>query len=925
MKRNYVEAPVIDYVNETDWYRFDIDTLCRKLGTDKQTGLANRIVKKKKEKHEKNVIFPPDPEEKDNAPKTAFSVLSVLLIIILALSGILLKDKTSVFGIILTASGYIAVLLMFLGSKRFTASLSDYSMPEVRVIREGKTYRINMQNIVQGDLICLSEGDLVPCDGRLVYENGLRVLERNISGGDGSKDADFSERMNGLDPSRQKNMVFARSAVSAGSCMMIACDTGSHTLPVRRGIKAKAAGSSSLEVFSRVSSVSRVYAVICSVLLFAVTVFAYVTQGDADIFRTFLLMLSVVGSSYCELLCAMSYIAVTYGISFQSDKKGEYNKGVIIKNLSAIKRLRDLTCVWVPKTAGICEKRIVAEKVFTNDRELEADRDNTEKLRRTVYIALSTFGGRENHAKSETSLTQEQDGITELASRLGIGLDEAESVMIPLQAAPADGNRLFDTALVVYKEQYMICVRGSATQVVNRCTRRISNGSPVPLSADGRADLLDRAGSYESMAYRVIAIASKQSRYNNLDRQGYTEDDLCFEGFIVMREPFSPRCAETVADLEKIGVRTVMFCDDMTAQSVHLAKHIGVCRDDSQMLSAPEFVSSNINIIDLKMMSYRLFRGLGNRQKRYVCDSYLAAGEHIGVVGQHLYDISLMNGTDTVGFSANLTLSEKKSGSGTELDTAQYSVGGSEALKRAADVVILPAGADGEGGINAVYDAILTARKVCNNIRNILCYVIASNAARFMIALLSVFAGIPGMTPVQMIFSGAAVDLLAVVCMCHGNNRAMSAHDDLLKTMQKKPALTCLYSILCGLACGALSVGISAFAAGTGRGADVCSAVCFTSTVLLQLSLCLQLLRGRFGLFDGLNNALIISALAVLEYLTLSAVFPGFFNDRLTGTAYTSGIFLCLIPALIFNVVCAIIRYVYNGKFKKSKKNVKKG
>ena len=917
MKYEVYSDPVTDYVNEADWYRFDIDTLCEKLGTDKTEGLSDESVKIKKAEHGKNDIFPADSDEKDNAPKTAFSVLSVLLIICLCLSGFLLSDRTAVYGIILTLLGYAGVLVMFFAAKRFISRLSDYSVPEVKVKRGGRMYRIRQTGIVQGDLIYLSEGDLVPCDGRLVSASGLRVLEKNISGGDGVKDPEFRQRMNGLDPEEQKNMVFARSAVSAGSCVMIACDTGSHTLPVRRGIKAKSAGSSSLDIFTTVAKLSRIYAIICSAVIFVITALSYVRGGESNIFTTFLLMISVAASSYCELLCAIAYIAVSYGIAPTHDKRSEYNTGVIIKNLSAIKNLRELTCLIVPKSGGICERRIAAEKIYTNDRELQVCEENADKLRRTVYIALSTFGGRENHAKSQTAQTQEQDGVIALAAELGITADETEQIMEPLDYSAGDGERLFDTALVAYKGKYMLCVRGSAIQIVNRCSRRISNGTPVPLFSDGVSDLLAKAAEYESMAYRVIAVATKPYKYNNLDRTTYAEDDLCFEGLIVMREPFSEDCAEVVGALEKNGIKTVMFCDDMTAQSVHLAEHLGICRDESRVLSAPEFVSSNLNIIDLKMMSYRLFRGLGNRQKRYVADSYLAAGEHIGVIGQHLYDLSLMNGTGTVGFAANLTLTRKKSRTGAELQSSSYSSEGSEALKRAADVVIKPIDRSGEGGIKAAYEAILTSRKVCNNVRNIICYILASNSARLLISLLTVFAGVRGLTPVQMIFSGIVMDLIAMICMSTANNRRMSENEDLLKKAHETRAKTVIMSVAAGVFCGLLAVGGSLLTIPFGLDdASACS-VCFMSLLLMQLCGCFELMRGRYGFFDGMTNIYIIAAIIICEYTLLSAVFPSFFAAYLTGTAYVPGVAICFIAPALLVASCAVIRAVANSKFKK--------
>ena len=83
MKNNAQNEINPDYVSETDWYRFDINTLCRKLGTDKENGLTSEAVRAKRAVQGKNDIFPDAAKEKDNAPKTAFSVLSVLLISVL--------------------------------------------------------------------------------------------------------------------------------------------------------------------------------------------------------------------------------------------------------------------------------------------------------------------------------------------------------------------------------------------------------------------------------------------------------------------------------------------------------------------------------------------------------------------------------------------------------------------------------------------------------------------------------------------------------------------------------------------------------------------------------------------------------------------------------------------------------------------------
>ena len=896
MKTHFVSKRSNDYVKETEWYRYDTDKLCKKLNTDKDTGLDPEVLLEKIASNPKNDIFDTDSGSRGNVPKTVWPLLAGLLVALLAVTGFVLHDKTSLFSVILTVFGYASVYALLLLSIKAVSWLEDFSIPRVTVIRGGKAERISQRDIVQGDVILLSEGDIVPCDGRIVYENGLFVLEKNISGGTGRKDAGFEDKTVGLEVSKQINMVFARSAVSEGSSRIIACDVGDFTLCMRRGIKSKKGKSSDLAIFDKMSKISRIYSICCTAAVFIITLISFLIGDNAAVFSAFMLSLSIAVSSFCELIGALSYTAAALGVYPGADKKDK--SGAVIKNISAIERMRDMTCLFVPKNSGICQNRIETELIFTNERELYMNADNAEKLRRIVYIAVSTLGGRERHAKKQTAQTNEQDAFTETAKKLNMSIEQIEESMVPLQLCHGDGERLFETSLVLYKEQYMICLRGNAVQIVSRCTSKLSNGSPVCLSEDGRRDLIARAEEYENNAYRVTAIASKISKYNNLDRAEYCEHDLCFEGFFVMREPYSDTCADTVATLSSMGIKTLMFCDDMTRQSVNLAKNVGICRDETQKLTAPEFVSSNINIIDLKMTSYRLFCGLGNAQKKYVTDSFINEGEKLGVVGRHLYDISLMNNEQTVAFAVSSSQNSKEPVTD---ENGYYISETSEALKRASDVIIGSADKKGRGGINAVLKAVLTSRKVCNNIYNSLLYLTVSNAVRFVLAALSVFTGLFALTPAQMLFSGMFLDLFAVISIFLSDNRDMSVSEDLMKKAEKKrlrPFLTAITYLTLALI-SVLSATALALLCGCGKTAS--GVVCFASLLFTQIAYCRNITRGRSGFKAGLTGLLVILILIVTEYLALSAVFDKFFEIYLTGSTGFFGIFLCLIAPVLFS------------------------
>ena len=903
MKTHYESKRSFDYVKEAEWYRYELDTLCEKLNTDKEKGLSGEVLEKKTATNPKNDIFDADSGTRSNVPKTVWPVLAGLLVILLLVSGFALKDGTAWLAILLTVLGYAFSYVLLVLSMKAAALLEEFSIPRVTAVRGGEPVRISQRDVVQGDVLLLSAGDIVPCDGRIVYQDDLFVLEKNISGGNGRKDAEFIDKTVGLESFNQVNMVFARSAVSTGSCRIIACDIGGFTLCMRRGIKSAKGKSGELSLFKKTARISRIYSVCCSAVVFAVTLLSFLLHDNAAVFSAFLLTLSIAVSSFCELIGSLSYAAVVLGVYPGEDKSEK--TGAIIKNLSAVERMRDMTHLFIPKNSGICQNRIETELIFTNERELYPETDNADKLRRVVYTAVSTFGGRERHAKKQTAQTYEQDAFTVTAEKLGISIDQIESSMIPLQLCHADGERFFETSLVYYKEQYMICVRGSAVQIVSRCTSKLSNGSPVPLSDDGRNDLITRAKEYENLAYRVTAVASKISRFNNLDKKEYCQSDLCFEGFFVMREPYSDHSADAVSTLSSMGITTVMFCDDMAMQSVNLAKNIGICRDETQKLTSPEFVASNINIIKLKMLSYRLFCGLNHKQKKYVKDCFLYKGAKLGVVGGHLYDISLMSDEQTVAFSVTSAVNSKKA----KIDENGFYISEtSEALKRASDVIIGSADKKGRGGVNAVLRAVLTSRKIFNNIYNSLIYLAVSNTLRFILAAVSVFSGLFTLTPAQMLFSGMFLDLFAVISIFLSDNREMSVSEDLMKKAEKK-RLRPVVTALTYLTVSVVSVFIPAITAALcGLGAAESGIVCFSALLFTQLALCRSLARGKYSFRAGLTGLFLIIVLAVTEYLALSAVFSRFFDAYMTGNTGFAGIFLCLIAPAVFIAAVRLVR-----------------
>ena len=107
-------------------------------------------------------------------------------------------------------------------------------LPSAKVIEAGKNIRLSVFDIEVGDLICFSQGDIIPADARLVSSDSLSVAERGVNEITGrSEYKSYSKDHNYLsvetEESHCANMVYAGSMVISGKGSAIVSDIGKDT------------------------------------------------------------------------------------------------------------------------------------------------------------------------------------------------------------------------------------------------------------------------------------------------------------------------------------------------------------------------------------------------------------------------------------------------------------------------------------------------------------------------------------------------------------------------------------------------------------------------------------------------------------------------------------------------------------------------
>ena len=160
------------------WYAMSAEEVAQYYSTDTEYGLAEEEARARLEAHGENEIFKiPHGSFADHLRRLSVNPVVVLLIIVSALGAVLGSAATLAVCTVCTALVYALGIMTYVKSNRILESMAEISIPRVTVIRQGRAVNVDSSLIVPGDIILLRSGQVVPCDGRLVEDEQLVVME----------------------------------------------------------------------------------------------------------------------------------------------------------------------------------------------------------------------------------------------------------------------------------------------------------------------------------------------------------------------------------------------------------------------------------------------------------------------------------------------------------------------------------------------------------------------------------------------------------------------------------------------------------------------------------------------------------------------------------------------------------------------------
>ncbi len=760
------------------WHKLDIETVLKKLGSDRSWGLNHDEAIHRLETNGPNTL----QEQPQKSPwRILWEQLSeplVLLLVAAALISALLGDYKEAVVILI-----IVILNALLGfsqeyqAEKAMAALKTIAIPKVKVRREGHWYEIRASELVSGDIVNLENGNIVPADIRLVEVANLRIQESILTG-----EAEAVHKS--VNPLTEKkiplgdriNMAYMGTLVIYGRGYGVVVATGMKT---QLGKIAKLLQKVEAELtplqqrLQRLGQQLLIASVILVVIIFGLGLF----KGEG-LKVMFLTAVSLAVAAVPEGLPAVVTIALALG------SQRMLKRGALIRKLPAVETLGSVTVICSDKTGTLTENCMTVNVLDVVGRRLnltsELLRDGHDldlrqqqpfflkKQPQLVWLLLGSALCNDASLEVDSDNPQlfhvvgepTEGALITVAANLGLTKAELEPLFPRVAEIPFDAQRRRMTTLHRVPSDrhcwpellqqpwkwhqelggmaYIAFTKGAVDSLLDICTEVWVNNHPEPLTEVWQSWIQDSNDELAAQGSRVLGLGFRPHLSSYIDHRMNIEQDLIFVGLMAMSDPIRPEVKEAVQTCMTAGIRPVMITGDHPLTAQHIARELGMMVNGG-ILTGQDISCFNADELTANVLQTSVYARVSPKQKLQIVEAWQQQGQIVAMTGDGVNDAPALKKAD-IGIAMG--------------------VSGTDVAKEAADMALL------DDNFATIVAAVKEGRIIYDNVRKFIFYMFSSNSGEIWVMLVAFFLGMPlPLLPLQILWINLMTDGLPALAL----------------------------------------------------------------------------------------------------------------------------------------------------------------
>ncbi|MGE5706661.1 MAG: cation-translocating P-type ATPase, partial [Nitrososphaerales archaeon] len=592
---------------------------------------------------------------------------------------------------------------------------------------------------VPGDIILLYPGDKIPADSYIIEAYNLETNEASLTG-----ESLPIEKMQTVLPKEtqiqdRKNILYAITTIVNGRGKAVIFETGRNTEIGKITTVVQGINTQKTPFELKIKHIVKLLSLSMLIIVGILSVISLIR--GLPILEILIWSISLAVAAVPEALPAIITTSLTIG-AYRMAKKN-----ALIRRLAAVETLGSTTVICSDKTGTLTKGEMTVKQVYMYDNHFigvtgvgfnTKGKLSNSSIYKNDLILLVKCAVLCNDAKIELH----QDNIIKMfgdpteiallifAKKAGIVKDDSSSLFPRLREIPFTSERKMMTTFhrSDKKNEYEVFAKGAPEIVLNHCNRVLKEGQLLSLTKTIKNHIISINYKMAGEGFRVLALATKNEV--QIDKILAEEDikhntndnNFVFLGFVGIIDPARKGVKKAVSQCKSAGINVVMITGDQKFTALAIAEEIGIVNKyeteiEKLIVSGKELEEINWDSFNKnELNNIKIYSRVLPEQKLKIVEKLKESGHIVAVTGDGVNDAPALKAAH-IGVAMGIT--------------------GTDVAKESSSMILA------DDNFATIVSAIHEGRRIFDNIKKYLVYLLSANISEILILTFAVVMGWP--------------------------------------------------------------------------------------------------------------------------------------------------------------------------------------